>query len=128
MQNYNFFHFLLSTTFVFFFIITKGSTFSESTKEEELSENVDCIDDGRLFDTSFVGVLIALIVILFWHIIRICCISRMAAAHHPSTLKPPVEPLSSANKTNSLEIQVEDEENIREEQSSNKSNTNAECS
>ncbi|KAF7638107.1 Oxysterol-binding protein [Meloidogyne graminicola] len=32
----------------------------------------DCMDDGRLFDSALGGMMIALILILAWHIIRLC--------------------------------------------------------
>ncbi|CAK5088422.1 unnamed protein product [Meloidogyne enterolobii] len=103
MQIYTFPQFIANFNFIMLLIVPLGS-FAESPPvipTEAADKDECCIDDGRLVDTSFAGALAALIIIFFWHILRIFCISRMAAAHHPpSKLPPPPKESSSSSSTN----------------------------
>uniref|UniRef100_A0A914LZM2 Candidate secreted effector n=1 Tax=Meloidogyne incognita TaxID=6306 RepID=A0A914LZM2_MELIC len=102
MQIYVLLQFIVNFNFIMLLIVPLGS-FAESPPvfpTEEAAEDECCMDDGRLVDTSFAGALAALIIIFLWHIFRIFCISRMAAAHHPPSKLPPQPKESSSSSTN----------------------------
>uniref|UniRef100_A0A1I8BMU0 DUF4149 domain-containing protein n=1 Tax=Meloidogyne hapla TaxID=6305 RepID=A0A1I8BMU0_MELHA len=98
MQIYTFLQFLACFHSVLLITVPFGYlALSSQETTEKPAENEVCMDDGRLMDTSVAGAMVALIIIFIWHVLRIFCISRMAAAHHPPPEPQPKESMSSTN-------------------------------
>ncbi|KAF7640284.1 hypothetical protein Mgra_00000112 [Meloidogyne graminicola] len=57
---------------------------SEETPMTTMDPMESCPDDGSLFDSSLGGMSVALLVILFWHIVRMCCKGKSKPPSPPS--------------------------------------------
>uniref|UniRef100_A0A915LL22 Uncharacterized protein n=1 Tax=Meloidogyne javanica TaxID=6303 RepID=A0A915LL22_MELJA len=68
----------------------------------------DCMDDGRLVDSALGGVMIALILILTWHIIRLCCCKQK-----PVQYPPPAPPKTAGGTSNVATTSVRSSTSVR---------------
>uniref|UniRef100_A0A1I8AZH9 Uncharacterized protein n=1 Tax=Meloidogyne hapla TaxID=6305 RepID=A0A1I8AZH9_MELHA len=88
-------------------IPAKPTPKSATTHSTPSQTSEDCMDDGRLVDSALGGIMIALILILTWHVIRLCC------CKHKPVQYPPQAPPTTAGTGNNATTSVRSNTSVR---------------